>query len=107
MCDAIYIGNTQQTFKKRMDDHLSDIQCLLKKGQKSDSFSDHFKQHFKTATSRKDLRKYMTFEVVKQVKPIGAMKSFTKPNCNLCMEERLTILKRLHAKRAMVVNKNS
>ena len=24
MCDAIYIGNTQQTFKKKMDGHLSD-----------------------------------------------------------------------------------
>ena len=24
---------------------------------------------------------------------IGAMKTFTKPNCNLCMEERLIILK--------------
>ena len=36
MCDAIYIGNTQHTFKKRMDDHFSNLQCLLKNGQKSD-----------------------------------------------------------------------
>ena len=36
MCDAIYIGNTQQTFKKRMDGHFSDLQRLLKNGQKSD-----------------------------------------------------------------------
>ena len=33
MCDAIYIVNTQQTFKKRMDDHFSDIQRLLKNGK--------------------------------------------------------------------------
>ena len=38
MCDAIYIGNTQQTFKKIMDGHFSDLQRLLKNGQKSDSF---------------------------------------------------------------------
>ena len=25
MCDAIYIGNTQQTFKKRMDGYFSDV----------------------------------------------------------------------------------
>ena len=39
MCDAIYIGNTQQTFKKRMDGHFSDLLRLLKNGQKSDSFA--------------------------------------------------------------------
>ena len=42
ICDAIYIGNTQQTFKKRMDGHFSDLLCLLKNGQKSDSFAAHF-----------------------------------------------------------------
>ena len=30
MCDAIYIGNTQQTFKKRMDGNFSDLQRLHK-----------------------------------------------------------------------------
>ena len=35
-CDAIYIGNTQQTFKKIMDGHFSDLQRLLKNGQKLD-----------------------------------------------------------------------
>ena len=34
MCDAIYVGNTQMTFKKRMEGHLSDLQRLLKNGQK-------------------------------------------------------------------------
>ena len=42
MCDAIYIGNTQQTFKKRMDVHLSDILCLLKNGNKTYLFAAHF-----------------------------------------------------------------
>ena len=30
MCEAIYIGNTQKTFKKITDSHLYDILCLLK-----------------------------------------------------------------------------
>ena len=62
MCNAIYIGNTQQTFKKIMDGHLSDLQRLLKNGKNSDSFSAHFSQHFNTNTSCTDLRKYMTFK---------------------------------------------
>ena len=33
ICDAIYIGNTQQTFKTRMDGHFSDILSLFKNGQ--------------------------------------------------------------------------
>ena len=80
MCDAIYIGITQQTLKKIMDGHLSDLLRLLNKRKKSDSFSAHFKQHFNDTTSRTDLRKYMSFKVLKQVKPIGAMKKPTKPN---------------------------
>ena len=107
MCDAIYIGNTQQTFKKRMDGHFSDLLSLLKNGQKSDSFSAHFEQNFNTTTPRTDLCKYMRFKVVKQLNLIGAMKTFTKPNCNLCIEERLTILKKLRDKRVRIMNKNS
>ena len=54
--DAIYIGNTQQIFKKIMDGHFSDLLRLLKNGQKSNSFTAHFEQHLKSATSRTELR---------------------------------------------------
>ena len=49
----------------------------------------------------------MTFKLVKQLNPIVAMNTFTKTNCNLCMEERLTILKKICDKRVTVMNKNS
>ena len=107
MCDAIYIGRTQQTLKKRMDGHFSDLQRLLKNGQNSDSFAAHFVQHFNNTTSHTDLRKCMTFKVLKQLNPIGAMKKFAKTNCNLCMQERLKILKMIRDKRVTVMNKNS
>ena len=74
---------------------------LIKNVQRSDSFAAHFEQHFNTTTSRTDLRKYMTFRVVKQLNPIGSMKTFTKPNFNLCMQERLTILKKICDKRVV------
>ena len=106
MCDTIYIGNTQQTFFL-IDSHFSDLLSLLKNGQKTDSFAAHFKQHFNTTTSRTDLHKYMTFKVVNQLNPIVSMKTFTKPNCNLCIEERLTILKKLRDKHVTITNKNS
>ena len=76
-----------------MDGNFSNLQRLLKNGQKPDSFSAHFVQHFNITTSRTDLRKYMTLKVAKQLNTIGAMKTFTKPNCNICMQERLMILK--------------
>ena len=63
--NAIYIDNAQQTFKKRMDGHFSDLQLLLKNGQKSDSFAAHFVQHFNDTTSRTALRECMTFKVLK------------------------------------------
>ena len=107
MCDAIYIGNNQQTFKKRMDGHFSDLQHLLTNRQKSDSFAVHFEQYFNTTTSRTYLRKCMPFKVVKQLNLIGEMKTFTYPNCNIFMEERLTTLKNICDKRVTVMNKNS
>ena len=106
MCDAIFIVNTQQTFKKRIDGHFYDLLRLLKNGHKHDWFDDHFEQHIKSTTSCTDLRKYMPFKVVMQINLIGAMKTFTKLNCNICMEEHLTILKKLCGKHITIMNKN-
>ena len=106
MCEAIYIGNTQQAFRKRMVGHLSDLLRHLKNGQKLDSFSAYIKQHFNSTTSCTYLCKYITFKVVKQLNLIGAMKTFTKTSFNLCTEERLTILKNIRGKHVMVMNNN-
>ena len=70
-----------------MDCHFSYMLRLIKNGQKYGSFAAHFEQHFNSTMSRTYLRKYMTFKVVKQLNLIGAIKTFTKTNCNLCMEE--------------------
>ena len=106
MRDAVYICNTQQTFKTRMDVYFSDLQRLFNNGQESDSFAANFEQHFNATTARTDIHKYMAFKVVKQLNLIGAMKTFTKPNCNLCMKEHLTILKKPRDKCVTIMNKN-
>ena len=59
-----------------MDGHFSDLLRLLKNGKKSYSFAAHFEQHFNTTTARTDLRKNVTFKVLKQLNPVGAMKTF-------------------------------
>ena len=89
-----------------MYSHFYDILHLFKNGQKSDSFAAHFEQHFKATMSGIDLGKYMTFKVVKQLNLIGAMQTFTKPNCNLFIEERLTILKKMREKTVAIMNKH-
>ena len=106
MCYAIYIVNTQQTLKKIMDGHLFNILRLLKNGQIPDSFAAHLKYNFKSTTSCTDLRKCMTSKVVNQTDLICAMKTFTKHNCNLCLEKRLTILKELFEKNGTLMHKN-
>ena len=88
-----------------MDGNLSDLLRLLNNGQKSDSFAAHFEKYFNTFMSRTDIRKYMTFKLVNKLKTIGAPKTFTKTNCNLCMEDRLRTLKKIHEKRFTVMNK--
>ena len=76
--------------------HFSNLLRLLKNGQKSDSFAVHFEQYFHSTTSRIDIRKYLAFKLVKQLNLIGPMKIFMKPDCNLCTEEGLTTLIKLH-----------
>ena len=46
----------------------------------------------------------MTFKLVKQLNLIGAMKKFTKPNCNQFIEEVLTILKKIRDKCVTIMN---
>ena len=93
MCESIYMGNIKKTFNKIMGGHLSDLLRLLNNGQKLDSFAAHFEQQFNSTIVRTNLRKYMALKVVRQINHIGSIKTFTKPNYNLCMEEPLKILK--------------
>ena len=61
---------------------------------------------FKSTISHADLCMCMLFKVFKQPNTIGAMKTFKMPNCDLCMEERPTMLKHIRDKHVTVMNKN-
>ena len=88
-----------------MNGHFSDLQYLLKNVQKSESFAAHLVQKFTNKTLHMDLSKCMTFSILDQLNLIGAMKIYTKPICNLCMQARLTILKNLCEKRVTVMTR--
>ena len=106
MCEFIYIASTQEKFKKIMDSHFSDILRLLKNGQKSDSLSAYLEQNFNFTNSLTYLIMDMTFKGVKQLKVVCAMKTFTKLNYILCMEECPTIFKNIRDTRVTIMNNN-
>ena len=87
-----------------MDGYFSDFQRLLKNGLTSDSFAAHYGQHLKSTTSRTDLCKCMMLKVVNNINSIVEIKSFMRANWNLCMDECLTVLKKLSDKHGTLIN---
>ena len=81
-----------------MNDHFAETRNQINKGLVSDSFAKHFASHFKTVSknsqiSSGDIRKITKVSILWQGNPISSMKTFGKINCNLCMMERMEILK--------------
>ena len=100
ICGKFYIGNTQNHVKKRMNGHYAETRNSVNKGIISDSFAKHFSKHFKNdgldksgQISSKDVREITRVSILWQGNPISSMKTFGRVNCNLCMMERLEILK--------------
>ena len=100
MWDAMYIGSTQQTFKKITGGSFLQSPNYYQKRTK-------IEQHFKYATSHTYFRNCMTIKVVDKLNLIGEMKKNMKTICNLYMEELITIINKIHGKRVMVTKKNS
>jgi hypothetical protein len=91
----VYIGNTQQHFKKRMQQHFNDVKKLLQHGIKSDSYAKHFASQFSNLDNLTPeiQRNSIVCKVLWQGNPINVVKTFGTPNCALCNKERLEILK--------------
>ena len=102
----IYIGNTQQKLKKRIDQHLDDVCHLANKGVASDSFAKHFaaKCDLEKNTKRKNVQELLTVDILWSGNPISCMKNFGTPSCALCMKERLLILKALRKEPDRLIN---
>ena len=85
--EEIYIGNTQQTLKKRMSGHYSDVLRLVRDNKNSDLFAKHFASTLDNdpKPSSKTLQNNMNFSIIWQGNPISLQKSFGTKKCPLCM----------------------
>ena len=102
----IYIGNTQQHLKTRMQQHFADVRRLVLNGEKSDSYARHFAslvtdgQAPTPATQRKNI----TCSIIWQGNPISVVKTFGTRNCGLCSRERIEILKQSRKNPDILIN---
>ena len=106
MTGKIYIGNTQQKLKTRMQQHFTEVKQLHTKGRKSDSFASHFAtqlQNFEEITPRL-LRGTSNFSVIWKGNPLAATKTFGTPHCALCSRERLEILRAARSNPDKLIN---
>ena len=110
-CGMVYIGNTQQTFKDRMNQHFADVTNLVNKNQSSDSFAahmaGHIHQNFKGEATNGLARAMVKLRILWQGDPISCMKTFGTNKCTLCMKERTSILNQSRKDHKMMVNSRS
>jgi hypothetical protein len=102
----VYIGNTQQHFKRRMQQHFNDVKKLHGFGEKSDSYAKHFAGqliNFKDVTPNLQ-RSNIRCSILWQGNPISVVKTFGTPNCALCNKERIEILKHSNREPTSLVN---
>ena len=106
MTNKVYIGNTQQNFKTRMQQHFNDVRKLHKHGEKSDSYAKHFAKQFINFNeiNNRIQRNSIHCSVIWQGNPISAVKTFGTANCMLCAKERLEILKISRFKPHLLIN---
>ena len=96
LTNKIYIGNTQQNFKKRMAGHFQDVKKLMEKGVSSDSYAKHFAGIWPrgaTLPSPGMQRNLIKCNILWQGNPISVVKTFGKSICTLCNRERMEIIK--------------
>ena len=109
----IYIGNTQQYFKHRMQGHIGDVKNLISKDEQSDSFAKHFAPLIPPGTNLKGnegsdyVRSLFTNKILWQGNPITATKSFQTPQCVLCAKERMAIFKASRKSPNLLINSNN
>jgi hypothetical protein len=91
----VYIGNTQQYFKKRMQQHFNDVKKLHSQSIKSDSYAKHFAEQLSNFEDISPTlqRSNIRCSILWQGNPINVVKTFGTSNCALCNKERIEILK--------------
>ena len=129
VCQAEYVGSTQQFAKKRLGQHCGDVRRLTYKGEKSDKFAEHFSKHRieelkddgRTVEDRineieemkrRDLKDDEISKIREFVKPgilwdgngLSVGKSFGQDNCMLCLMEKFYLFDRRRVVKVMNQN---
>jgi len=105
----IYIGQTQQNFKNRMEGHHGDVNILhdpTRDSKRTDSYAKHFAhqlQNWKTVPPKVQ-REHYSSKILWQGNPISAVKTFGTQHCILCNRERLEIFKRFKKNPQSLIN---
>jgi len=103
-----HMGNTQQKFKARMQQHFNEVQKLVKLGEKSDLHAKHFATQSHDANpSSVNQRGRMACNIIWQGNPIIAVKTVATKNCALHVKERIAILKQSRCNPQLLVNSNN
>jgi len=78
----VHIGNTQQKFKARMQQHFNEVQMLVKLGEKLDSMPNTLQPNLFHDTNSSPVNQCggMTCSVIWQGNPITAVKTFATKN---------------------------
>ena len=105
-CNKFYIGNTSQTLKKRMGQHFLNTKRLVQTGKALDLFASHYTTHFKLGSKikRMNVRRICRTRILWHGNPISCCKSFGKSCCQLCMRERMEILRRHNKEPDKIIN---
>ena len=103
-CGDFYVVNTQNTLKKRMEQHFQDVAQKVANNKSSDSFAAHFAKHFTQKPSPQECREIMSFGILSTVNPIGSMKNWGKSSCTLCMKERKEIIDNSRRRYSRIIN---
>ena len=106
--NRVHIGNTQQHFKTRMQQHFNDVKKLHNLGEKSDSYAKHFagmlanfeKEEVTPSVQRGGIK----CSILWHGNPISAVKTFGTRNCALCSRERVEILKHCRKNPQSIIN---
>ena len=104
----VYIGQTQNNFKKRMGGHHTEVGALHdpKRRQQSDSYAKHFAYQLQNfpVISPKIQRQQYSSKILWQGNPISTVKTFKTNHCMLCNRERLEIFKRHNKEPQSLIN---
>ena len=82
-----YVGNTQNTLLKRMEQHFKDVAQKVTNDKNFESFADHFAKNFTQKPSPQQCRRIMSFGIISTLNPIGSMRTCGKLSCTLCTKE--------------------